>query len=80
MSQNPAKEWLEGREATELLSKINQRPIHEGVVRDYAAKGRIRWKRKPGYSRVNVYWRFDIEGIQIRQLQRGTEKTHLDEP
>ncbi len=72
MTQRANKEWLEGREATDLLSKKNKRPIHEGVVRDLAAKGKIRKKLKPGYRRVNVYFRHDIEGLHpMRQLRRS---------
>ncbi len=67
-------EWLEGREATALLCQIHGRPIHEGFVRDYACKGKVRWKRKQGYAHINVYHRDDVQGMRIRPLRKTLEK------
>ncbi len=67
-------EWLEGREATALLSQINGRPIHEGFVREYACKGKIRWKRKPGYAHINLYHRDDVARMWIKPLRKTLEK------
>lgn len=70
MSQT--RDWLEGREATELLSRKSGRQIHEGVVRDRAAKGKVRKKLKPGYVKVNLYYRPDLERLcPIRPLRRS---------
>ncbi len=74
-----SREWLECREATAFLSRKSGRPIHEGVVRDRAAKGQIRKRLKPGYIKVNLYYRPDLERLcPIRPL-RG-KRTAVREP
>lgn len=72
MSQTADKEWLEGREAAELLSQINGRPINIAMVRKYALEGKVTQKRKPGgYIHINVYLRSDIEGLELIKPLRG---------
>ncbi len=66
------KDWLEGREATMLLSRKVGRQIHEGVVRDRAAKGKVRKKLKPGYVKVNLYYRPDLEKLYPILPLRGS--------
>lgn len=59
--------WITAQEAAEIISKNNNRPVTDQHVRDYARKGRIKYKARDG--RTNEYLKSDVDKLKIRKYK-----------
>lgn len=57
--------WITAQEAAEIISKNNNRPVTDQHVRDYARKGRIKYRARDG--RTNEYLKSDVDELMIRK-------------
>ncbi len=60
------EDWIEGKEAAALLSKLSGHQVNLDYVRRLAHNKLIRFRKKDG--RTNEYFRPDIEGYRVRKI------------
>ncbi len=65
------EEWIEVREAADIMSTMNGRTISPDYVRLLGHKGKIGMKPKDG--RTNLYNKADVEAYQVRQHHKREE-------
>jgi hypothetical protein len=60
--------WITAKEAAEIISKNSERTVSDQHVRDYARKGKIKYRERD--KRTNEYLKSDVERLRIRQNKR----------
>lgn len=63
--------WISAKEAAEIISTNNARVITDQYVRNYAHKGKIRWRKKN--ERENEYLKSDVDTLRIKQNKRTSD-------
>jgi hypothetical protein len=61
----PRSLWITAQEAAAIISKNNNRTVTDQHVRDYAKKGRIKYRARDG--RTNEYLKSDVDRLRIRK-------------
>lgn len=78
MSPRKKEEWIEVKDAAEIISKNSGREISPDYVRLMAHKGRI--AKKPKDRRQNLYLKGDVEKIIVKTHERSEDQPTSDIP
>jgi len=78
MSPRKKEEWIEVKDAADIISENSGRAISPDYVRLMAHKGRI--TRKPKDRRQNLYLKSDVEKIVVKSHEKPLDQREEDQP